>query len=272
MMRKNVLLCAAVALFWCISGCSKSMAPDCNADKTKAEVLKKVFADTMNKGYQKRENRNYFGEDDLKGNSGQFKFANGQTAKYQYSDGVLKFYADDGGLTNTIENIRTVSINKDTGKCECAADIKTEVVDKKQSKPATIMSITYSSELADNGKKHFVDFKIAAVKDITADSLLTAKDKSPSDTLKEAVQDVASELDNSIKTAQRVEDAISAIINNPKFKDKRSPCSNVSVPLYQYAPPAFGIVSLQAEGNSTIKIEARGCDGANLAMKKIFRD
>lgn len=48
-------------------------------------------------------------------------------------------------------NVRTTNFNKEVGKYECAADLEMTGEGKTSSLP-----ITYTSELADGGKKHFV--------------------------------------------------------------------------------------------------------------------
>jgi hypothetical protein len=54
--------------------------------------------------------------------------------------------------TFSIESIRTVDVNKDTGACKCAADLIVKINGERNKLP-----ITYTSTLSDNGDEFYVE-------------------------------------------------------------------------------------------------------------------
>lgn len=259
----------SVALVLFIGGCSSSMAPDCNDNKTKAEVLKKIWANIRNRANQTTD----FRDADLKGNSGEYTDGTGTTWKYKYSDGVFKYYREGTEQDYTIENIRTASVNKDTGKFECAADIKYEERNNGVLDPRTLLaSVTYTSELADKGKKHLVAFNVEEIK-IQPNTTQIKDERAALAILKAATVKASDDMINYLKT-QTPTNAVITFLKDSKYSSQKSPCPTVNGPLYRNEPPGKGFISLQVvDNNFAIKLEACTCDdGHSFIMRKVFKD
>ncbi|MGC2062389.1 MAG: hypothetical protein WA610_05375 [Thermodesulfovibrionales bacterium] len=156
MFGKKVSLSLVVLLItitWLgLLGCAAKKAPDCSDNRTKEIVLKKIFIHTAYVGTKSK------GKTDKSEEEYEKESLVGTNCSY--SNNVLlvsdKYNPDDKAKL-TLLNIRTTNIVKDIGKYECAAEFtaekirggsSTELLPKKE--------ISYTSELADNGKKHFV--------------------------------------------------------------------------------------------------------------------
>lgn len=116
------LILAVISLSF--AGCAKS-APDCNAKKTKDLVIQ-------------------IAKDEFSKLSAIARAAYGETAAASI-ESLLKSTNYD------VINIRTTNFNKEIGKYECAADLKTTNKEGEKINP-----ITYTSELVDGGKDFYV--------------------------------------------------------------------------------------------------------------------
>jgi len=149
-----------------LSCTKKIIVPDCSDDKTKEIFLKKYGSSFVYTGLLKQSGHEpnkkeiemiwdifIFNERD------KFKkIPNEEFIEYvikafeelKYADGTLE------SLDNVrfeLKNIREVSYDEDIGRYKCSADLYLIIPDKEPLKPK---EITYASEVADGGKKHYV--------------------------------------------------------------------------------------------------------------------
>ena len=156
MFREKVPLFLVVLLIniTCLGlfGCAAKNAPDCSDNRTKEIVLKKIFVHTSYVGAKSK------GKTDK--SEEEYEKESLASTNYSYSNDVLlvsdKDNPDDKAKL-TLLNTRTTNRVKDIGKYECAAEFTAEKIKGGSSAELlTKKEITYTSELADNGKKHFV--------------------------------------------------------------------------------------------------------------------
>jgi hypothetical protein len=157
-------LCISIALTWSLLGCShfgSNKTPDCNDDETKAIVVKRLFLNIMNSTVQQKEGRNYLDSvESLKGTSGEFKDPKGDTVKYRYSGGVLDVVDNNQDFRIGLQNIKTVNVDKNTGKCECTAQATNDFFENGQkTDQGSVTTISYTSAVAADGKGRTVEIK-----------------------------------------------------------------------------------------------------------------
>lgn len=159
MLKKMVSLSLVLTFTFLGSlGCAAKKAPDCSDDKTKELVLKKIlihpaYVGAKSKGHTTLSEEEY--EKDFLAKTNLSYSNNELIATFKETpDQKLKLYLSD---------TRTINLIKDIGKYECAAEFKADIIDKGQSSEfMPKQEITYTSELADNGKKHFVGVKMVS--------------------------------------------------------------------------------------------------------------
>ena len=156
MFRKKVSLSLVVLLITTacsgLLGCAAKKAPDCSDNRTKEIVLKKIFVHAAYVGAKRKGITDKSEEE--------YEKESLASTNYSYSNGVLLVsdkYTPDDKAKLTLLNTRTTNIVKEIGKYECSAEFTAEKI---TGGPSTGLlpkkEITYTSELTDNGKKHFV--------------------------------------------------------------------------------------------------------------------
>lgn len=158
-MLKNEALLVLVVLVSCLVplGCATKNAPDCSDNKTKEIVLKKILIHPTYVGAKSKGTTNKSEQE--------FEKEFLANANLSYSNGVLTVSEKqnpDYKVRFSLFNTRTTNIIKGIGKYECAAELTAERIDKEHSEALAKQEITYTSELADNGKKHFVTIKMTS--------------------------------------------------------------------------------------------------------------
>ncbi|KAF0206106.1 MAG: hypothetical protein FD173_420 [Gallionellaceae bacterium] len=125
MINSRIILVSLIAIS--VSACSSS-TPGCDDGKTKKLVLE-ITDTTLKSSFQN------FGE---------------MVQKMATSMG-LQFDNNYEHLTLSLDDIRTKDINEKTGKIICTANLISTSGNESES-----VEIAYSSELANNGEKHYV--------------------------------------------------------------------------------------------------------------------
>ena len=138
-----------------LHGCAAKKAPDCSDNRTKETVLRKIFVHAAYVGAKSK------GKTDK--SEEEYEKEALSSTNYSYSNGVLLIsdkYNPDDKAKLTLLNTRTTKIVKDIGKYECAAEFTAEKINGGSSmEKLPKKGLTYTSELADNGKKHLVTVK-----------------------------------------------------------------------------------------------------------------
>ncbi len=163
MRKASLFLCIAITLTFSLLSCSNlaSKTPDCNDDETKSIVLKRLFLNIMNSTVQQSEGRNYLdSEESLKGSNGEFKDPKGDTIKYRYSGGILDVISGDEDFRIGLQNVRTVSVDKHTGKSMCAAQATNDFYKNGQkTDQGSTETVAYTTASGAGGKGRTVEIR-----------------------------------------------------------------------------------------------------------------
>ena len=128
----------------------KKEAPDCNDDRVKAlltDIIHESIMEEMEERYFPSSQRPYVTKEEL-----QISLSNIRKELYRNLPAL-----DRSVTTYKVENIRTVSLDKETGTYKCKGAVST--YDKAGVRIGST-DIIYMSELADGGKNFYVSFKM----------------------------------------------------------------------------------------------------------------